>query len=49
VIHYLLLFALVIRRGQDDDLAAPHLRDALLEIIAVEQSLIFEAVPHVLE
>ena len=36
-------------RSKDDNFTAAQLRDALLEIIAVEEGLVFEAVPYVLK
>jgi hypothetical protein len=36
-------------RANDDNFTAAQLLDALLEIIAVEEGLVFEAVPYVLK
>jgi len=47
VFHVLL--ACIRCRAKDDNFTAAQLLDALLEIIAVEEGLVFEAVPYVLK
>ena len=47
VFHVLL--ACIRYRAKDDNFTAAQLLDALLEIIAVEEGLVFEAVPYVLK